>query len=227
MSGRAFVAALSFGLLLSAPVRAQPDEPAPTEPPAEPVVEPPVPEPAPEASSIPPPAPEQKPALRPSPAPRPVIGLRIDGGYSFHRVVELPTNGAGVGLAVGGQPSTRVAIWLAAHGFLGKTVDGLEVGSGHLGGEAEAVFGRLRVGGGLGLFLVGVGRATYSQTITSWGPALLAGLRFDVARTTETALFARGAIDAGLEIHGSVYWGPTFGLGMDFDLDGNRATLQR
>ena len=163
------------------------------------------------------------PAPRP-PKPAPVVGVRVDGGYSPRQLLSLPVVGADMGLAVGAQPYRHAAFWGATRLFLGSTENGLSVVSFRAGGEVEAVFDRFRIGGGLHLFVVGVSRAVREETIMSWGPALLASARVDVIQSEGFALFARAAVDGGFEIHnGSMFWGPTLGGGVDFDLSGTRA----
>jgi hypothetical protein len=153
--------------------------------------------------------------------------LRLDTSYAHRSLLELPTNGGEVGVAIGAQSSSHRAVWVGARGFWGHTVDGLEVGSGTLTLDGEAVFGRLRVGGAGGVLLIGFGRATRSETITSWGLNADLALRVDLLRSGGTALFARAQLDGGFELHGSAYWGPSVGLGVAFDLGGNRTAIER
>ena len=157
--------------------------------------------------------------------PSPPVGLRIDGGYSPRKLVSLPVVGADMGLAFGAQPKREVAFWGASRLFLGSTQNGLDVFSFRIGGEVEGVLlDRLRLGGGMHGFVVGVGRAVRDQTILSWGPAASATARIDLIQSDGFAIFARAAVDAGYEIYnGTIFWGPTLGGGVDFDIGGQRA----
>jgi len=89
--------------------------------------------------------------------------------------------------------------------------------------EPEAVFDRFRIGGGVGLFWMGIGRVTADQTIVSWGPEVRAHARFDLVQASGFAIYVRAAISAGHEFYDSAnIWGPTAGAGVDFDLKGTR-----
>ncbi len=160
--------------------------------------------------------------------PSPPVGLRVDGGYSPRELVSLPMAGADMGLAFGAQPKRSVAFWGASRLFLGSTQNGLDVFSFRIGGEVEGILlDRLRLGGGMHAFVVGVGRAVRDQTILSWGPAASATARIDLIQSDGFAIFARAAIDAGYEIYnGTIFWGPTLGGGVDFDIGGQRAALK-
>jgi hypothetical protein len=171
-------------------------------------------------ATSPPPAPQP-------PKPSPPFGVRVDGGYSPRKLLSLPVSGADMGLAFGAQPRRHTAFWGATRLFLGSTEHGLKVFSLRAGGEVEAVIDRLRIGGGLHLFAVGVGRAVRNDTIVSWGPAVNAAARVDLIQSDGFVLFARAAVDAGYELRGgSLFWGPTFGGGVDFDLGGSRSSLK-
>jgi hypothetical protein len=177
----------------------------------------------------PPPAPaEDKPAVAPAqekPKWQTPIGLRLDGGWSPRKLLAIPVSGADIGAAFGAQPSEHAAFWGSSRVFIGSTENGLKVFSVRFGGDIEAVIDRFRIGGGLNLFVVGVGRAVRNETIYSWGPAVHAATRFDVIQSEGFAIFARAGIDAGLEIYNSsIFWGPSLGGGVDFDLAGGKRT---
>ena len=236
MSARPFAAACSFAfafaLVLAAPGRAAADDepvPEPPPPPEAPTDEPSEPAREPEAAPVhvrviesdePPPPPPPR-------APSSVIGLRLDSSYGHRRLLELPTNGAEFGLAIGGQGSRSFAVWGGLRGFWGRTVDGLSVESGTFGMDFESVHGRFRMGGGVSFLFVAFGRATAHETITSWGASGDVAARLEIVRSDATALFARAAFDVGAEVHGSFYWGPSLGLGAAFDLTGDRAAVER
>lgn len=172
----------------------------------------------------------------PAPAPTPpeangekkwatVIGARFDGGYAIRNLFDIPIRGADIGAAVGGQPLEHGAFWGGARVMIGSTESGLSFWDVHVGAEGEAVFDRFRIGGGVGFFLLGIARATASQTIRTWGPEIRAHARFDVLQSDGFALFVRAAIQAGYEFYDSAsIWGPTIGAGVDFDLRGKRPT---
>lgn len=162
------------------------------------------------------------------PKPMPPVGLRLDGGYARRTLFDIPIGGADVGLAVGAQPSAWGAYWGSVRLLLGSSENGLSVFSVRLGPDADLVWRRLRLGTGASLFVVGVGRAVRDETILSWGPAVHAAARFDVAQADGFALFVRGAIEGGYEVQGdSLFWGPTFGAGGDFDIAGTRPARAR
>lgn len=162
-------------------------------------------------------------ASAPRTKPPTVIGLRVDGGYSLRKLVALPLTGGDVGVALGARPEPNVALWGTTRMFIGSTEHGLSVYTWRLGGDFDYILDRVRVGLGLNLFVVGVGRAVRDDTIVSWGPALHGGARVDVVQAEGFTLFLRADIDAGWEVrNGSIYWGPTLGAGVDFDISGTR-----
>lgn len=171
---------------------------------------------------------EPAPSTRPTTTTRPVVGLRVEGGYAPRTLLSLPVTGADAGLAIGAQPSRHIAIWGTTRLFLGSTESGLDVVSFRAGGDVEAVFDRFRIGSGLHLLVLGVSRATRDNTILTWGPATFASARFDVIQSEGFALFARASLDVGIEVSsGSLFWGPTLGGGVDFDLGGgSRASMK-
>jgi hypothetical protein len=161
--------------------------------------------------------------LAPAKPPTPV-GLRLDGGYTFRRLVELPVTGADMGLAIGAQPESYAAVWGVTRLGIGSTENGLSLYTWRIGADFDYILDRIRVGMGVNLFIVGVSRAVRSDTIVSWGPAVHGGLRVDIIQADGFALFARADIDAGWELYNSsIYWGPTFGGGVDFDIHGKRS----
>lgn len=168
---------------------------------------------------------EPEPAAPPLPSRRRTpIGLRLDGGYSYRELLELPITGADIGLALGSQPSRHFGVWGTTRLFLGSTENGLDVYTARLGADFDIVLDRVRIDLGPNLFLVGIARAARDETILSWGPAAHAGLRLDFVRAEAFAMFVRADADAGWELYdGSLYWGATFGGGVDFDLAGSRA----
>jgi hypothetical protein len=170
------------------------------------------------------PAPAEEPDKAAPPPKGPVIvGLRFDGGWSARRLLDIPVTGADMGIGFGAQFSPRFAVWNAARVLVGSTEHGLRVWDARLGPEAELVLDRFRLGAGLGVMLLGVSRAARSETLVSWGPEARATARFDFVRTESFALFARAAFDAAYEVYdGSLFWGPTFGAGGDFDIAGKR-----
>jgi len=181
------------------------DAPPPEEEPKTIVVEPP-----------PPPPYEHLPQKKP-PTP---VGLRFDGGWSPRRLFELGTTGADLGFAVGPQIGEHLAVWGTPRVFIGSTENGLSVWDVRVGAELEAVVGRFRIGGGVGLFVMGVHRAVRSETLLSYGPDLNISTRFDIVKTDDLAFFVRAAIDGSLELRGgSAFWGPAIGVGVQLDVN--------
>ncbi len=170
-------------------------------------------------------APNERPQVK---KPASIVGLRVDGAYAQRKLVSLPVTGADMGLAIGAQPTRSFAVWGASRLFLGSTANGLDVFSFRLGADMEGVlFDRLRIGGGVHFFVVGVDRAARDETILSWGPSGSLTARVDLIQSEGYAIFARAALDGGYEVYdGSAFWGPALGAGVDFDLAGNRAALK-
>jgi len=185
----------------------------------DPAPPPPPPPPKPETNEAPPP--DVKPI---PPKPGPPVGLRGDGGWSSRSLFTIPVTGADLGLGVGAQTSKYAAFWGAARLFTGGTENGLNVFAVRVGGEAELVLAdRVRIGGGLSFFLVGVGRYVRDETLLSWGPEARLHARVDLLQPSGFAIFARAAIEGAWEIYdGSAFWGPTLGGGVDFDIAGKR-----
>lgn len=194
-------------------------------------------EPSPTAEESPPPAPPAtvivaNPTPNPTPAPSPddkekkwatIVGGRLDAGYAIRNLFDIPIRGADIGGAIGGQPLEHGAFWGTLRVMVGSTEAGLSFYDVHIGAEGEAVFDRFRIGGGLGLFVLGLSRATRSETINTWGPEVRAFARFDAIQSDGFAIFVRAAIQGAYEFYDSAtIWGPTIGAGVDFDLKGKR-----
>jgi hypothetical protein len=157
-----------------------------------------------------------------------VVGMRFDGGYAMRRLVELPLTGADMGFAIGAQTSALTAFWGTTRVFVGSSENGLSVYTWRLGGDMDLIpFDRLRISPGANFFVVGISRAIREDTITSFGFAAHIGLRVDIIQAESFALFGRADIDAGYEFYNdSIYWGPTFGAGVDFDIHGDRSQFR-
>jgi hypothetical protein len=181
----------------------------------------PAPPPPPPPKKDEPPAPEVKPV---APKPGPPIGIRLDGGYAARKLFTIPVTGADMGFGVGAQTSQYAAFWGAARVFYGETEYSLKTFAARMGGEAELVlFDRVRLGAGLSFFLVGVGRYVRDEMLLSWGFEGRLAARVDLFQPSGFAIFARGALEGAWEVYdGSNFWGPTIGLGVDFDVAGKR-----
>ncbi|HEY8074595.1 MAG TPA: hypothetical protein VIF62_10800 [Labilithrix sp.] len=172
----------------------------------------------PELPPLPAPTADEPPSP-PAPKPKTPVGLRLDGGYATRRLFDLGVSGADLGLAVGPQPNEHLAAWAAPRLFLGSTDNGLSVWSLRVDGELEYVVDRLRLGGGVGAFVIGVHRAARDETLLSYGPEARITARFDIVKNEDLAFFLRGALDCGGDLlAGSLFWGPSIGAGMQFEL---------
>jgi hypothetical protein len=150
--------------------------------------------------------------------------LRVDGAYGARRLFLIATPGADIGVAAGSSPNERRAYWVEARAFIGGTENGLPVWDVRVSGEAEYVRDRLRIGAAAGLFVIGVGRAARDETLVSWGPSVRVIARGDVVRAGDHTVFVSGAFGVGYGIFdGAVPWGPSLGVGVDFDISGHRA----
>jgi hypothetical protein len=167
---------------------------------------------------------EDRPVPPRSPKPPPPVSLRFDGAYAPRKLFSLPVSGADFGGGVFVQPSDHTAVGGSVRGFVGGTENGLRVWDIRGLGEAEAIaFDRLHLGGGIGVFVLGVERAARDETIRSWGPQLQAHARLDVVRADDFALFVRGAVSGGYDLYdSSMFWGPSLGAGFDLDIAGQR-----
>lgn len=165
-----------------------------------------------------------RPVVPRPPKPSPPVSLRFDGGYAPRKLFTIPVTGADFGFGVAAQPSEHAAFGGSLRGFVGGTENGLRVWDIRGLAEAEAIaFERLHLGGGLGVFLVGVERAARDETIRSWGPQLQATARLDVVRADDYALFVRGAVSGGYDLYdSSLFWGPSIGAGFELDVAGKR-----
>ena len=177
-----------------------------------------------EAAPPPPPPPIVEHAgSTPPKAPPPPVSLRFDGAYATRNLFSLPVSGADLGLGILVQPRDTIGVGGAVRGFIGGTEHGLRVWDIRGMGELEGIaFDRLHLGGGLGLFVLGVERAARDETIRSWGPQLQAHARFDIVRD-DYAIFVRGALNGGYDLYdGSFFWGPSIGAGFELDVAGKR-----
>lgn len=191
--------------------------PGESEPPTEPAAGP-VPEVAPpatmaqSASNVPPPT-----------APARATLVRFDAGYGRRRVFHVGMGGADIGAALGFEASPHFAVWLTPRVFIGGTDNGLFTYAARLGVDFEIVFERFRFAPSLSVLQIGIERAVRDHTLTDLGVGIGAAVRYDVLRSSGTNVFVRGAIDAGgLYEDGALYWGPTIGAGVDFELIGPR-----
>ncbi len=173
-----------------------------------------------------PPAAEVAPADRPPvpPKPMPPVSVRLDGAYAPRKLFTIPVTGADVGLGIGAQPSEHAAFWGSTRVLVAGTENGLKVWDVRVLGEGEYVaFDRLRLGAGLGVFVLGVGRAARSETILSWGPVAQAMARVDVVREDDFGIFLRAALSGGYDVYdSSAFWGPSLGAGFELDVAGKR-----
>lgn len=167
---------------------------------------------------------EESPAAPPASAKWPtIVGARFDGGYALRKLFDIPITGADIGGAIGAQPLEHGAFWGVVRVLVGSTEAGLKFYDVHFGAEGEAVFDRVRVGGGVGGFVLGISRVTFDQTINTWGPDVRAHLRVDAIQADGFALFVRAALSGAFEFYDSAtIWGPTVGAGVDFDIKGKR-----
>ena len=211
MSPRLEVLLVPALLFLASPSQAQetfasgaePDAPAPAPAPVDDRASPPVTPP---------------PSLAPNP-----IALRFDGAYATRRLFSLGVTGTDLGFGLGVQTSHRLAWWWTTRVSLGSTEGGLDVWSGRMGAEVEAVYDPIRFGAGASLLMMGVDRAARDQTLHSYGIEGRAFARFDGWRTDDVAFFLRAGIDAGLEVKsGSAFWGPGIGAGLELGIRGKK-----
>lgn len=179
--------------------------------PQEPALASPESTPPPETTTPPPP---QNPHLRR------MNLFRLEGGFAPRYLFELPVMGGEIG---GGFAFERrwIVHAVSMTGTFGSTENGLAVRSGHILYDAEFIpFDRFRIGLGVGLMFVSVDRSARDDALTSIGLSLRASARVDVARPDGFTLFARGSLGCGLAFEGqeTCFWGPSVGLGVDFDL---------
>lgn len=176
------------------------------------------PQPAPAAEVA---AADRPPAL---PKPSPPVSLRFDGAYAPRKLFTIPVTGADVGFGVAAQPTEHGAFGGSTRVLVGSTENGLRVWDVRVLGEGELVaLDRLRLGGGVGFFVLGVGRAARNETILSWGPVAQGMVRFDVVREDDWGLFVRAALSGGYDVYdSSAFWGPSVGAGFELDVAGKR-----
>ncbi len=159
----------------------------------------------------------------PPPKPRPSVALRVDGAFAPRRLLGLDVSGGSAGLGVGARFARQAAAWGAARVSLGSTENGLAIRSASIGPEIELILQPVRFAFGAYASAIGVERVTRNKMILGYGPMGAFAVRVDVVDTDGFALFARAAIDVGVELgNGSVFWGPTLGAGFDFDVVGRR-----
>jgi len=167
----------------------------------------------------PPPAPvEAAPPSSPPAPPRPLGGpsLAVVGGY--RGLYDLSILGAGLMFSYGSSGALSGNFNLRAIG--GRTYGGLGVFEAATSGTVEyATRSGFRVGGGLGLALFTINRATTGTPIVSFGPEALLRVGYDFA--PRRAAFLVVDVDAEWQAGssnslGSLVWGPTLGVGYRF-----------
>jgi hypothetical protein len=135
-------------------------------------------------------------AAPPDALPRTALHVLASGGASYRRLYAMPfaTGVATVGV---GSDSEHLGLW--AHGdYEGGRLDhGLGLRIIRVGGGADWIVGRLRLGGGVDLSSVSVRRATNGTTIDQFGPGVFAGSSVDLVAFRDHALVlgARGDFD--------------------------------
>jgi len=178
--------------------------------------------------------PEAPPPAQPAPPPpddkvHPPASVRFDGAYAPRKLFSLPVTGADFGVALGVQPKEAFAFWGSARGFIGSTENGLHTFDARMLFELDLLpHERVRIGLGLGGFVLGVTRAARDETIRTWGPLFEASLRVDVVRADSYGIFIRAAETIGYDLYDSSAWiGPSIGAGVELDFAGSRPSLYR
>jgi hypothetical protein len=214
------------------PVEAQePAQPPPAPPPLVVVVPP---DPAPETPPPAPPVYGEPPQgtwyLPPPPPPvvaldqadKPRIAWRLEGGATFLRLYDIPISGGEGTVALGAEFPGHLALYGSFTTFGGVQETGLGALHVQLAFEAEAKFGRFRIGGGGSFGDVSLWRATSSENtdaptfgvlartsvdLLQWGPRDSGGFYLQAKLRAQVAV----ALDAA-----PLLWGPTLGVGVRF-----------
>ncbi len=135
----------------------------------------------------------------------------VSGGASYRRLFGLPVEAADIGLGFGAD-SRGLGLYVRGDFEAGRADRGLTTRTFRLGGSAEGIVGRFRLGGGVDVLRFSVWRVTDSTTIDELGVGAFMLGSLDVVRFDGHALFlgVRGDVDW---IHSSAVFGASATLG--------------
>jgi hypothetical protein len=132
---------------------------------------------------------------------------------AYRRLYDLTVLGAGGGLALGAE-GDQGGGYVNLQYVRGRTLAGLDTGELELTGTAEALMGGgWRLGGGAGLSVFGVGRATTGGSITSLGLVGIARAGYDFGPRPGVFVLLQGDVHL---LNGPAVWGPTLQVGWQF-----------
>lgn len=210
------VAAALSGLL--APALASAQEPPP--PPGPPALAP-LPSPPPATAAAPPGADAWAPQEMPPGEPTPEgpegwkrgFGVKLHAGASWQSFYSLAIYGANFGAAAGGTLE-HVALWGGLEGFVGVTGFGLPARMIRPSFAVETHLGDFRLGGGAGLLVLMVSRATSTSSMTSTAFGFSGHLSYDLATLDQHAIYLEARMN--VDLASTILWGPSGALGFRY-----------
>ncbi|WP_437526955.1 hypothetical protein WME79_41930 [Sorangium sp. So ce726] len=141
------------------------------------------------------------------------FGAKLHAGGSWQSFYSLAIYGASFGAAAGGTLD-HVALWGGLEGFVGVTEFGLPARMIRPSFEVETHLGDFRLGGGAGLLLLAVARATSTSSMTSTAFGLSAHLSYDLLTVDRHALYLAGRMN--VDLASAILWGPSGSLGFRY-----------
>jgi hypothetical protein len=141
------------------------------------------------------------------------FGVKLHAGGSWQSFYSVAIYGANFGAAAGGTLE-HVALWGAFEGFIGVTEFGLPARMIRPSFEMETHLGDFRMGGGAGLLLLAVNRATSTSSMTSAALGLSAHVSYDLATVDQHALYLAGRMN--VDFASAILWGPSGSLGFRY-----------
>lgn len=160
-----------------------------------------------------PPAAGPQPAGAADPPRRGGTSVSLMAGGAHHRFYGIPLWLLGLGLSVGSEGRTFAGSFMT-HYWGGSTGAGRSTHHVQLGGSAEAILGRLRIGGGGGFAYLNVQRAEERRRDFSLGLGVHLLLKVDVIEFDEHALFIGARLDGAWFGQEPQLWGGTLSAGL-------------
>ncbi len=134
---------------------------------------------------------------------KPTYAGLASGGASYRRLFGVPlyTGVASLGFGV---DSGHLALYARGEYEGGRTDHGLQIRVIRVGGSAEGIFDRFRIGAGLSVSSVSFFRVTHREPIERVGVGLFGTTSFDIARFDDHALYlgVRGDLDFSASMYG-------------------------
>jgi len=141
------------------------------------------------------------------------FGVKLHAGGSWQSFYSLAIYGASFGAAAGGTLE-HVALWGGFEGFVGVTEFGLPARMIRPSFAVETHLGDFRLGGGAGMLLLTVTRATSTSAMTSTAFGFSGHLSYDLVTLDQHAIYLEARMN--VDLASAILWGPSGSLGFRY-----------